>query len=568
MQSVSCTSIFAQDHTFEAIKNHQKRLGVGGKAVWDVATHAGEIATAVLVPSTQTRHFAHAAKQLLSRTWFSPTIMYSDTWPHKKEFWEALVPALEGRLGLFHYEKRILRTLRKSHIDFYKATTDLLTALHSHCPTDCEKLLSALRDGTHTGKKWSSEEIAEMRETKLFRDRHSKHLRKRSHGPTTIVQNLDDWLCRYKVTSSDPINSPAGGRLDPWRQVPLFAADTKEAVSNCKLKAQCIEDPLPLDQMCDLVEASPNSKHSLPEHLSRRGESKLEAFHDRLDNFANCGMRDSLADNLNLAGTARYNLTIHHKRALIATPEKPNNEKQLLDPIITVEERKKMPGAWEKVAPFFNHSELQHTNQLARSIGISTPFPRAETLPQDTGERFFSECISTFKPASLPVDQNDICICNMCRSNSNNKTIINNKSNEQINIAMVENKNTGDENINRQEARRPAERVQHDNTNPSLMPQQHAHQQPCFATTPAPTVGVNYYQQFQPMPAFLPTMLHQHVPQHCLAPAVCCSSYQKWLYKRKGRPPHDLHCYTKHDNAMLVQQQQMMGCGWPTPGGG
>jgi len=273
-----------------------------------------------------------------------------------------------------------------------------------------------------------------MRETKLFLDRHSKHLQKKSHGPTTIMQNLDDWFCRYKVTSSDPTNSPAGGRLDPLRQVPLFTADTKDAVSNCKLKAQHIEDQLPLDQMHDLIEANPNGKHSL-------------------------------------------------------------------------------------------------------------------------------------KPASLPVDQNDICICNMCCSNSNNKTIINNKSNEQINIATVENKNTGDKNINRQEARRPAERVQHDNTNPSPMPQQHAHQQPCFATTPVPTVGVNCYQQFQPMPAFLPTMLHQHVPQQCFAPAVCCSSYQKWLCKRKGRPPHDLRCYTKCNNAMLVQQQ-MMGCGWPTPGGG
>ena len=40
---------FAQDHTFEVIKNYQST--VRAKAVWDVSNELGEICTIVLVPS-------------------------------------------------------------------------------------------------------------------------------------------------------------------------------------------------------------------------------------------------------------------------------------------------------------------------------------------------------------------------------------------------------------------------------------------------------------------------------------------------------------------------------------
>ena len=65
IQSVSCQSSFAQDHTHEVCKNHFKKKRIGANALWDVATETGEIASAVLVPSTKTTHFAHAAICLL-----------------------------------------------------------------------------------------------------------------------------------------------------------------------------------------------------------------------------------------------------------------------------------------------------------------------------------------------------------------------------------------------------------------------------------------------------------------------------------------------------------------------
>jgi len=62
IQSVKTDSIWCQDHTFQVVKNYTKK--VGAKAVWDAATGTEEIASAMLVPSTKTEDFAHAAQQL------------------------------------------------------------------------------------------------------------------------------------------------------------------------------------------------------------------------------------------------------------------------------------------------------------------------------------------------------------------------------------------------------------------------------------------------------------------------------------------------------------------------
>ena len=182
---------------------------------------------------------------------------------------------VEGRLGLFHFDQRIIRTLRRKHVDYSQAVTDLLASLYHYYAPDYEKLLTALKEGKFTKKKYSSEEIAELKAGKLFRERYAKYIRKIINEPQTIAQNLDDWFCKYKVTSSDPINKPAGGRLDPIKQTPLFTVDTKTAVEACKDKAKYLSDRLPLDDMYDKILPSPNSTHQLTEFLSKRGESKL-----------------------------------------------------------------------------------------------------------------------------------------------------------------------------------------------------------------------------------------------------------------------------------------------------
>jgi len=134
IQAVKTDAICCQDHTFQVVKNYMK--GLGAKAVWDVATGTGEIASAAPVPSTKTEDFAHAAQQLMKRDHFNPKVKYYDTWPSKKEYWTSICPGIECRLGLFHYQKRIISTLKKNHIDYTVAVTDLLAGLHVYHAED------------------------------------------------------------------------------------------------------------------------------------------------------------------------------------------------------------------------------------------------------------------------------------------------------------------------------------------------------------------------------------------------------------------------------------------------
>jgi len=292
-----------------------------------------------------------------------------------------MIPGVEGRLGLFHFQQRVISTLRKKHIDYFDAVTDLLASLYSCCTDDYDRLLEALKSGkmSRQGHKHTSDETFDLKRTHVFRDRYGKYLRKKLHGASTTVQMLDDWFNKYKVTSSDPTR-PARGRLDPTRLQPLFTPDTKSVIENCKEKAKYLSDPLPLDDMHHRTLLGPKSKHQLSEYLSKRGESKLESFHDRFAHFANCGMRSTLADNLNLAGTARCNLAIRHKRHVskIVSSENPNENLASTTLTITDISTKKIPIGWDKVVPYFNHSELWCINNMAASVGCTTPFPHAE----------------------------------------------------------------------------------------------------------------------------------------------------------------------------------------------
>jgi len=497
IQSVACKGgTFAQDHTFEVIKNYQS---VGATAVWDVAIDTGEIATAVCVPTTQIIHFSHAVKALQKRPGFDPSATYSDTWPCKETYWNSLWPNIKGRLGLFHYEKRILRTIRKNHIDFHSAVTDLMDAIYEFESTDYEKVLVALKDGS-IGKKHTTQDIVTLKTTKYFRDRYGKYLRKRLHHPNTMIQRLDDWFCKYKVTTSR--GRPARGRLDPTKGITLFTAETKTAVDNCKDKAIHLSDPLPMEEMYFPIPPNPNSRHQLTECLSKRGESKLESFHDRLSNFANSGVRDELADNLHLTGTARYNLSIRHKRLFLTR--------------ITNDDRKHMPAAWEKVVPYWNHSELWNINLMAKDIGIAMPFPMAEKLPQDNGERFFSEYMKLVEPMKQRY-VGDQCQCNACAGS--------------IQQQQQPTTTTTTTTTTKPKEQQTIQRISNQIVNP--------------IPPPLPMAMAPTFNPFLPYP-----WMQQPMPIYCIPqqPTACCSKYMHWLSsnRRIGRPPHDSTCYHRN----------------------
>jgi len=213
---------------------------------------------------------------------------------------------------LFHFTQRIVKTLRKRHIDHFLAINNLLECAHCYNEDDHESLLT-VQNGTLNGKKLTDDDIADLKSMRHFRQRHSKHLRKEIRQPNVMRDKPDQWFARFKCTASEGSSLPAQRRLDPMSREPLFTTETKSAILNCKEKYMHLQDPLPLNEMYDVIIPSQSSPHGLKEYLSRRGESNLESFHLMLSHFGNTGMRESLADNLNLTGTACYNLHVRLK---------------------------------------------------------------------------------------------------------------------------------------------------------------------------------------------------------------------------------------------------------------
>ena len=55
-------------------------------------------------------------------------------------------------------------------------------------------------------------------------------------------------------------------------------------------------------------------------------------------------------------------------------------------------DEKGVPVAWQTVVSDYNHMQLAHINKLAKEAGAEeVPFKWVEPLPEDNGERFFSE---------------------------------------------------------------------------------------------------------------------------------------------------------------------------------
>ena len=225
-------------------------------------------------------------------------------------------------------------------------------------------------------------------------------------------------------------------------------------------------------------------------------------------------MKDSLADSLNLTGTARHNLSIRQKLRLAALP---TNEE-------TQQQRSLIPAAWESVVPFYNHSELRYINNLAKEAGMQEmlPFKNVEALVEDTGEVFFSkylDWLTTTKPRS---DEHDLCNCRVCAP------------------TLYENETT---NANNNPPEHPPERQQDQPTQQSTSANATI-PQPITQAPVVPPLAVQapYLPYvFPPMPWYNPFLPIQP------APGFCCNKYRLYCFRadRRGRPPHDSWCSSR-----------------------
>jgi len=284
-----------------------------------------------------------------------------------------------------------------------------------------------------------------------------------------------------------------------------------------------------------------------------------------LAHFGNCGMRTTLADNLNLTGTARHNMTIRHKISL--TDEKTS---RVL--------RAKIPAAFEGVVSFFNHTELQHINTIALEAGITQqnlPFRNLESLPKDNGERFFSEYLTRMREIKPKFNDKDRCMCTSCDNGNihNNPTTTERSDrlapptttkNTELTVQMrpmaqpnepthtqLANQlaNTQDSANNNTESTAATHRAgaqlpqcnslvrgqdqQQQHTNQFVTPHLPNHQQYW------PTFAPAFQQPMTPLWTY-PAMAFAATTQT----VFCGGPHRQWCNSegRRGRPPHDCHC--------------------------
>jgi hypothetical protein len=163
------------------------------------------------------------------------------------------------------------------------------------------------------------------------------------HWFKQISFNLENWFEKYKVDESEG-QQPGQGRCNPLTSVKLFTPLTRDAVAMCKVNTEHLQD---VGEIYIEIRAKPDSQHQ---------ESKLESFHDNLAHFGNTSMDAELADSLNLAGTARYNMKVWLKHALIT------GEVQS-DPDLHV--------YWQKVVSHWDHYLLRGNKEQYQCDDVS-----------------------------------------------------------------------------------------------------------------------------------------------------------------------------------------------------
>jgi hypothetical protein len=541
IQSVECTLTIAQDHTMEIIKNYLPSNINNAKACWTCCNEFGEVAAAVIVKDTKCSQFAHAAEQLARRNNFQPRVMYADTWPHLEKFWKLIFGfGCIGRLGLFHYLQRIIKTLRDSHCDYRKAILDLCLATYDYNEVDKLRLINALKSGTmaRNGYQYTDLEISEMQISGMFKKRYDKWLRKSIYETPTLQDNLQQWFIRYKVKGSEG-KAEGRGRLDPVSRKKLFTPDTKDAVDNALISCQYISDVLTIDDVYTSLPPSPHSTHGLNEHMCHRVESRLEGYHAPLSNFGNSGMKRSLADILHMCGTAKYNANI--RRKIMATK-------------MSDEERAQVPAHFLNIPIIYHHGNLEIVNKNALSVGVdSPPFRYVRVLKEDNGERFFSEYLQQQTERNIQIAphlNNDRCQCIMCGCNPTQLLHQVAVPSKMLGLEQYENISDAGA-VSPKKKRRVAKKDKEDevvstttvvpmttsSVNPFLMQQQY--------WNPA-AYGMNpMMNPVNPFSMMMMMMPPNFGPMHAgrkQQQEYCCLPYYRYITSKKprvGRPPHD-----------------------------
>ena len=117
MQSVKCSTSFVFDFTFSFVKNYSNTTAT---AAATCMSDGGEVPSVVLVRSTKLEEAKGAIEAIGRRPDFAPKVVYPDTHPHNKDYWENKAFSSEpmSRLGLFHFIQRLTKEMDPDHVFF------------------------------------------------------------------------------------------------------------------------------------------------------------------------------------------------------------------------------------------------------------------------------------------------------------------------------------------------------------------------------------------------------------------------------------------------------------------
>jgi len=363
--NVGETDILAFDHTFAALKCYGNLPNA--KAIFTgMKGNTKEVVSLGIVPSTSLSDAAHLLQKSFSaRQKFLPAVVYTDTCPHGKDFWEALFgPRVETKLGLFHFIHRIVDTMDNKSELFWDAMVKLKSAIYTYHAGDEAALFEALKDGSfsRSNKQYTDQEIDQMRCSKQWKANCEPYLRKAFRTEQDAKTRLTSWIGQFEFQTDHK------GRAVFSHVTPKV---TREQVSKIKhvldSENAVTYHPIP---------PGPRTQHNLVKWASNRPESSLERFHGLLAHFANCGSSTRLADALCLRGTAEYNVACR----LRAHNRSERNDGQ----IITT------PRYLENSPVFLDHSLLEWLNSKATARNLAKPFRFVTPTTNNNGEVFLS----------------------------------------------------------------------------------------------------------------------------------------------------------------------------------
>jgi len=363
--TVDESEMVAFDHTFQALKSYNLP---GAKAIFTgVKGTTKELIALAITPSTSLSDASHFIQTAIKkRRKFRPKTVYTDTCPHGESYWKQLFgDETEGRLGLFHFLQRIIKTFSKEceRDVFWEVLCKLQDAIYSYHEDDYGRLLEALKSGTFDKHKYSDEEIEQLRHSKSWKPRFVPYLRKVFHHPAVAESLLKRLISTYKYKSDT-------------KGTFLFTSKTEEVICEEIKKLKHV-----LDTERDVpyfeIPPSKNSTHGLSKWGSTRPESALEKFHELLAHFANGNCRPELADAIILRGAAEYNA----RQRWIADCRRDRRENTQS---VT---RKRFQ---DTRPPFLNHLYLDWLNCQARRLGLTEPFENVHRPEEDNGEVFIN----------------------------------------------------------------------------------------------------------------------------------------------------------------------------------